>query len=168
MPRQLLKAEGGQGLVEFVVAFPIFAIFVLGILHGGWVLLRMNAIESGTAEGARVAAVSGCFSSGSCNGVRTDVVQTVKNQSRGAMDSVPAAGNCNEYASAERAICVEWVPGPDGQGPGDIGSGIRVRVKYVYEFPLGGADFDLESCAVSRLERRVSNPPATSSQTACP
>jgi hypothetical protein len=148
-------AERGQGLVEFVVILPFFGILVLGILSAVLVIARSNAVDHGTAEAARVAAVSGCSSS--CAGVRDRIVQVAKERSRGMLDDAQAAGSCN--FDDDEAICVEWMRGPNGEEPGEIGATVRVRTKFTWRMPVIGVVRGIQSCAVSKLERRVSNPP---------
>ena len=48
----------GQGLVEFALVLPIFAILLFGIIDFGRYVYTANAINNGTREGARSGSVS--------------------------------------------------------------------------------------------------------------
>ena len=74
-------------------------------------------------------------------------------------------------------ICVQWIAGPDGEAPGEVGASVRVWMRYRYKFltPLVNTlvPWDIEVCAVQREERPVDFTPdelstLTSSAIACP
>jgi Flp pilus assembly protein TadG len=138
------RGELGQGLVEFAVIFPIFIMLVFVILDGGIVMGRYGEVNHAAKEGARYAAT----------GATTNAVaDRVRDQSQGILDSVPTACSGAQY------ICVQYFQGPDDQDAGEVGSTVRVRVRYEYELftplpnVLGADDWTIASCAVARLER---------------
>jgi Flp pilus assembly protein TadG len=148
----MLRRERAQGLVEFAVIFPIFAILIFAVIDGGLVMGRYNNINNGAKEGARLAAVGG-------NDLGA-VHDRIEQQTHGLLDG--ATTGCGGYAAASDAICVEWFTGPDGEQPGAVGSSVRVRVKYEFEpiTPfLNLGDWTITACAVQRTERPVNNPP---------
>ncbi len=144
-----ISREDGQGLVEFAVVFPIFILLVFVVIDGGILMGRYGNINHSANEGARLLAVAG----GGTQPLDVNEIKArVKDQAHGLLDS---AGDCG---SGPPEICFEWADGPDGEEAGDVGSTVKVTVKYNYPLitPLvtsiiGG--FDIEACAVARLER---------------
>ena len=49
--------EGGVGLVEFSLAFPLLMVLIFGIIESSWAFSQHNDIRHGAREGARLAAV---------------------------------------------------------------------------------------------------------------
>lgn len=143
-------AERGQGIVEFAVIFPLLIAIIFVMIDGGLLMGRYNQVNHAAQEGARLAAT------GATSG---QVVQRVRQQSIELLEDVPSG--CAPGAS-ER-ICVRWFDGPNGEPAGQVGSSVRVDVRYEYDFvtpidsgPFGFAgvnDFDVNSCAIARLER---------------
>jgi Flp pilus assembly protein TadG len=157
--------ERAQGLVEFAVILPLFAFFLGMVIDGGLVMGRYNNITNAAKEGARLGAVGAS---------QSDIITRVEQQAHGGLDS--AVTDCAAYASSQTAICVQWIDGASvnggpSPGPGEVGSSVRVKAKYHYT-PLtpvlrqvGG--WEVEVCAVQRLEQPVDSPPSTSSGTSC-
>jgi len=52
------RRSRGQGLVEFALVLPIFAILLFGIIDFGRYVYTANAINNGTREGARSGSVT--------------------------------------------------------------------------------------------------------------
>lgn len=76
----------GQALTEFVLAFPIFALIVFGLLDVGRLVYINNAISQGAREGARVGSVA-AYSDGCGLGRDACVVSAVQ----GRMAAVPGS-----------------------------------------------------------------------------
>lgn len=157
--RRIQRQQHGQGLVEFAVIFPVFALVLFMILDGGLVMGRYNNITNSAKEGARLGAVGANA---------TEIVARTKAQAHGYLDSVPATGNCADLGSSavDDVICVQWVSGPDGQSPGAVGSSVRVKIDHEYDFltPIGGwtiGGWTVKSCAIQRIEQSISPPTAS-------
>lgn len=142
--------ERGQGIVEFAVIFPVLIVFVFMMIDGGILMGRYNQINHAAQEGGRIAAT----------GADTQaIVERVQAQANGVLDDVPPDGRC----FGQNQICVERVRGPDidgqpRQAAGEVGSYVKVTVRYRYDLltPLNGfglQDFDVSACALARLER---------------
>jgi hypothetical protein len=153
------RTENGQGLVEFAVIFPIFAVILFMILDGALVMGRYNNINNSAKEAARLGAVGANVN---------EIVTRAKDQAHGYLNSVPAGGNCSGLGSSsvDDVICVEWISGPNGESPGQAGSSVRVTIEHEYDFltPItnvfGVGGWTIEVCAVQRLERATSPPAA--------
>jgi len=157
-------AQRGQGLIEFAVIFPFFALILFAVIDGGLLMGRYNNINNAAKEGARLGAV------GAPPDGPNGIVKRVQQQAHGRLDS--ASTNCGDYASppaTTNVICVQWITGADGEAPGRVGSSVRVLVKYHYPFLtpilnwIGSGGWTIEACGVQRLERpfdvsSVSNP----------
>lgn len=157
------RTQSGQGIVEFAVIFPIFVFLVFAVIDGGLLMGRYNNMNNGAKEGARLGAVGA---------QQSDIVTRVEDQAHGNLDG--ASTNCGDWSSAavKKVVCVEWITGADGQQPGDVGSSVRVKVKYDYPFltPIInwiGDGWTIKTCAVQRLERPFDSPPNTSTDTSC-
>lgn len=140
--------ERGQGVVEFAVIFPIFAVMLFAVIDGGLVMGRYNSLQNASAEGARLAAVGSDASA---------VAGNVAAHSHGLMDGytldTPNSGACG---TAGKRICVEWLAGPDGAARCDVGSEVRVTVRYPDESITPLIDvgaWTIETQSVARLER---------------
>lgn len=144
MLQKFIRRELGQGVVEFAVIFPLFMILIFAVIDGGLVMGRYGEVNHSAKEGARYAAAGATVPA---------TVDLIKEQGQGILDDVITGCSGDEY------ICVEYINGPDGEDVGQVGSSVRVKVKYQYDLitPLpnfGGAnDWTIESCAVARLER---------------
>lgn len=155
----MLKRQTGQGLVEFAAVFPLLALMIFVIVDGGFLMGRYNNVNNSAKEGARLGAVSASTS---------QIVARAKDQAHGLLDSVPATGNCASWGNAavDDVICVEWVSGPNGEQPGQIGSSVRVRIRYSYDFltPMtnffSSGDWDVKVCAIQRMEQSASGIPS--------
>jgi hypothetical protein len=153
--RRLLRPQRGQGLVEFAVIFPIFGLLICAVVDGGVVMGRYNETNHAATVGARFGAVQ----TGSASSVRSAVVSQVSKYASGKASAYVA--NCNLSGSGpDAAVCIEWLTGPNGEAPGEIGSSIRVAVRYHYDgvtpifASFGG--WDVSACVVERLEQPVS------------
>lgn len=147
-------AEHGQGIVEFAAIFPVFILLVFVMIDGGLLMGRYNQVNHSAQEGARLAATGADLG---------DVVAQVRNQSIDLLQDVPAT-----CSNAQERICVEWYDGPNSAG--QVGSYVRVTVRYDYN-PITPIDqglfgsigfpdhFDVDACAISRLERPYLDPP---------
>jgi Flp pilus assembly protein TadG len=60
------RREGGQGLVEFSLVFPVFILLLFGILDLGRAIYAYNTIADAAREGARVAIVNQIQTSPDC------------------------------------------------------------------------------------------------------
>ena len=162
MKRIFHSGQGGQGLVEFAVIFPMFIMLVFVLIDGGFLMGRYNNITNAAKEGARLGAVGA---------TKQEIVARVKAQAHGKLDSVPAAGNCGGYAATGKEICVEWIKGPKGESPGATGASVRVTINYKYQLvtPLINkiGSWKISECAVQRQELGVANPSPTSTETSC-
>ena len=149
--------QRGQGIVEFAVIFPIFAFLLFAVIDGGLLMGRYNNINNATKEGARLGATGGATG-------KAEIVDRVQKQVHGDLDNTakhPLSTNCGDYAippANTNVICVQWINGPTGEAPGDLGSSVRVLVKYHYQFltPIVnwiGGGWTVTACAVQRLER---------------
>jgi hypothetical protein len=144
--------ERGQGLVEFAVIFPVFVLILFAVIDGGLVMGRYGQVNHAASVGARLGAVQ--------TGDADDAVDTIADRvEQDAPDRAsPYARSCN-FSSSSAAICVQWLPGPDGEPPGQAGSWIRVAVKYHYGgiTPLLGqlGGWDVKACVVARQEQPV-------------
>ncbi len=162
------SSQKGQGLVEFAVIFPIFALLIFVVVDTGLLMGRYNSVNHATKEGARLAAVGA---------THDEIVARIKTQSQGLLDG--ASENCPP--SADKDICVEWIPGPPGHSSdvGQVGSSVKVSIRYKYTLitplangriaglPVPGVPdgFEVTACAVARLERPVADPdPAGTSE----
>lgn len=160
MPRRF--SSRGQGLVEFAAIFPLFVVLIFGMIDGGLVMGRYNNINNSAKEAARLGAV----------GVdETLIVQRAQDQAHGQLDS--ASTSCADWSTQPRVICVEWIPGPNGEAPGNAGSSVRVKIKYHNPFltPIlnwtAGSTWDVKVCAVQRLEISISPVPNTGTGDSC-
>jgi hypothetical protein len=142
------RAERGQGIVEFAVIFPVFMALVFVMIDGGLVMGRYNQVNHAAQEGARFAAT----------GIDDpdEIAERVRAQSIELLEDVP------EGCTGTERICVRWVDGPNGAG--EVGSYVRVEVRYRHEFvtPLGSFGIqdhlDISACAIARLERPADFP----------
>jgi Flp pilus assembly protein TadG len=57
-PAQGARAGGGQSLVEFALAFPVFILIVFGLVDVGRLVYTYNTLSNAARDGARVAAVN--------------------------------------------------------------------------------------------------------------
>ncbi|MEX2245339.1 MAG: TadE/TadG family type IV pilus assembly protein [Dehalococcoidia bacterium] len=153
------RHERGQGLVEFAVIFPLFILLLFAMVDGGIVMGRYNNVTNAAKEGARYAAVQ----TGNDDTAKSRIVDLVKNHAHGALDSDLTTTCGNFYAaSADNAICVQWLEGPDGQDPGEVGSYVRVAIRHRQDLmlrilpALGGlGTWEIEGCALQRVERPI-------------
>ncbi|HXK34248.1 MAG TPA: TadE family protein [Dehalococcoidia bacterium] len=153
-------SERGQGIVEFAVVFPIFALFIFVMIDGGLLMGRNNVVHHSAREGARVAAT----------GADEDAIRDrVIDQSQGLLSD---AAGCEAVADDDAdMICVQWLDvfddaAGDLREAGQVGSAIRVRVRYKYDLltplpPPLDQGFTVESCALTRLERPNLGVPAS-------
>lgn len=151
--RRLLRRQRGQGLVEFAVIFPIFGLLICALVDGGVVMGRYNQTNHAATVGGRLGAVQ---SDTAANVASAVVAQAAKNAPGKASDYVQ---NCKNFSTLPKAICVEWLTGPDGEAKGAIGSSILVKVKYHYDgitpifASFGG--WTVSACVVERQEQPV-------------
>ena len=155
MIRSRRAGEHGQGILEFAVIFPIFIMLVFVVFDGGIMMGRYNAINHAAKEGARRAATGADA---------TTVRAVVAGQSQGLLD---ATTTCD--TTGDRSICVEWLDGPNTESAGQVGSEVRVTLRYRYGLktplangsllglPITGmpSGFQMSSCALVRLERPI-------------
>ena len=143
-----LSRQDGQGLVEFAVVFPIFMLLVMIVIDGGVLMGRYNNVNHAANEGARLLAVAGAGDDPAFD--PDEVRERVKDQAHGLLDD---AGPCGSGAPE---ICLEWGLGPNDEAVGEVGSTVKVTLKYLYDpiTPIPGFDgWEVEACAVARLER---------------
>jgi hypothetical protein len=144
------EGERGQGIIEFAVIFPFFIMLVFIMIDGGLLMGRYNQVNHAAQEGARL---------GSTGATLIDIRNHTRRQANNLLSGVPATCDGNDDR-----ICVEWYEGPNSVG--EVGSYVRVTVFYDYGFvtPInndifnsaGMPDhFDVDSCAIARLERPV-------------
>jgi hypothetical protein len=158
MMRRRLAHEHGQGILEFAVIFPIFVLLIFVVIDGGILMGRYNNINHAAKEGARLAATGADDA---------EVMVRTEQQPGGLLNG---AGGCGSGAPE---VCVEWSDGPNGEPAGQVGSSVKVTVKYRYGLItpivnwLKTDGFDVTSCAVTRLERPLSTSPAASGTGTC-
>ncbi|MBF6600092.1 MAG: pilus assembly protein [Dehalococcoidia bacterium] len=139
--------------------FPIFAVLLFAVIDGGLLFGRYNDMNNAAKEAARLAAVGA---------PRADIVSRAEQQSQLSWSGVTSCSS-----TSTRDICVEWVPGPNGETPGQSGSSVRVNIRYRDQFltPLpnwaGGGNWDIKVCAVQRLEQSIGSPAVVGQGTSC-
>ncbi len=148
--------------------FPIFAFLLFVVIDGGILFGRYNDINNAAKEGARLGAV---------DSENPHIVARVQHQVHGILDSANVNGcSPTAFGGAPKQICVELVSGPEGEQPGQLGSAVRVRIRYRYglitpAFSMFGLDpaFNVEACAVQRLEQSFGSTdiPKMPSQSSC-
>ena len=147
MNRQL-AAEHGQGLVEFAVIFPLFITLIFVMIDGGLLMGRYNQVNHAAQEGARLGATG-------ANGAA--IAARAQRQANNLLSGVPV--DC----SGGEQVCVQWFKGPNNEPAGQVGSSVRVKIRYDYGLltPLDNFGFpdhmDVDSCAIARLERPLSS-----------
>ena len=52
------RLTGGQALVEFAIALPVFVLLVFGLIDGGRLVIGYTTLENASRAGARVAIVN--------------------------------------------------------------------------------------------------------------
>lgn len=155
MIKRLQHGQRGQGLLEFAVIFPIFALLIFAVIDGGLLMGRYNNINNAAKEGARLGAVGADWDA---------IITRVQQQAHGELDT--ASTNCGDMAvdSVGNVICVQWITGAEtlggvGAAPGEVGASVRVMLKYRYKLitPLINriGHWDITACAVQREERPV-------------
>jgi hypothetical protein len=152
--------ERGQGLLEFAVIFPVFMIVLFVIIDAALVMGETNGTNNAAKEAARFGAVQ----TGDWDDIRDDIVDLVESQTK--LDTSGGSAACNGIVPE---VCVEWIDGPDDQDGGEVGSYIRVILKYEYDpvtplfsFLPGGTidpNWVIETCAIQRVERPVDDSP---------
>ncbi len=143
-----LSRQDGQGLVEFAVVFPIFMLLVMIVIDGGVLMGRYSNINHSASEGARLLAVAGTGDAGSFD--PDEARARVEDQAHGLLD------NPNDCGGGPPEICFEWGLGPNDEAAGEVGSTVKVTLKYLYDpiTPIPGFNgWEVEACAVARLER---------------
>ncbi len=127
-------------------------IFVL--VDGGLVMGHYNRVTNAAREGARQAAVGADL---------TTIQSVVENQTQ---LTSPIDTNCADFSStAQDAVCVEWIQGPNGEAPYAFGSSVLVAVKHQYNLvtPLltfwgsPNPTWTITSCSTARLEQLIVN-----------
>jgi Flp pilus assembly protein TadG len=148
--------QRGQGLVEFAVIFPLFAFLMFAVIDGGLLMGRYNQTNHAASVGARLGSVQQGSASAAVDAVVADAAV------HGAGSAADYVHSCNFGGGGpDAAVCVQWLAGPNGEAPGDVGSQIRVAVKYKYTLitPLVNqiADWNITSCSVERQEQPLTN-----------
>lgn len=153
------RTEHGQGLIEFAVIFPVFILLVFVLIDGGLVMGRYSQVNHAAQEGARYGAT------GASSG---EIAARVRDQSINLLEDVPTG-------CGGEGICVRWYSGPNGEPRGQVGSLVRVIVRYNYDFvtpldvPFGVSKFDVDACAMARVERPTSvGGPIPTDEAKCP
>lgn len=142
------RRDHGQGLIEFAVIFPIFALMLFAVVDGGFLMRHFITVNGAVKEGARYGAVGA-----SAGGIQT----VVANNAGGALTGSRLAGN---------SVCVVWLAGPSGELPGNVGSLVKVSVVYHYKLITGlfqlwrvpKPDWAIKANAIQRVERPVAAP----------
>jgi Flp pilus assembly protein TadG len=151
--RRRPAAERGQGIVEFAIIFPIFIMLVFVMVDGGILMGRYNQVNHAAQEGARFGATGASASA---------IAARARAQSNDLLGTVPTS-----CANQSERICVQWFEGPNDEPAGEVGSSVRVTIRYDHNlitpldaaaFGMGGlpGHFDVDSCAIARLERPAS------------
>jgi hypothetical protein len=147
-----MKRQRGQGLVEFAVIFPVFALVLFLVLGGGILMGRYNNINNSAKEAARLGAVAASL---------PEINTRAQQQAHGQLDTA-LTGTAACTATSGNRICVQWIPGPGGApAPGELGSSIRVIIGYEYSLFsgfFGSFPIHMSVCAIQRLEQKVSVP----------
>lgn len=154
------RTEKGQGLVEFAVIFPIFAVLLFVVIDGGLALGRYNNMQNSSKEGARLGAVGANHN---------EIVDRVREQAHGLLDDASLDCADMDDDTVDDVICVEWIEGPDNEIPGRVGASVRVKVKFKHGYitPLPNVISDglsMTVCAVQRQEQSFSPPAASVGQ----
>lgn len=156
------RGELGQGVVEFAVIFLPVLFLVMIIIDGGLLMSRYNTLTHGSREGARIASTGASLA---------EVCDRVRAQSQGLVDNGDPCNGSSACGGARPSICVQYSagPAPSSQLAGEVGSTVKVRVRYAYEplIPIFGAvaDIDFDTCSVARLERPLTSVSASGSNT---
>ncbi len=90
-----LRGQRAQGLVEFAVIFPIFALLLFAIVDGGLLMGRYNNINNAAKEGARAGAVQ----YGDGDDALDAVIDRVTEQAHGELDDTadhPLSTECDD------------------------------------------------------------------------
>lgn len=141
-----LRSQAGAALVEFALVAPIFLLLLLGMFDFGKVFNYWIDTTQLSHEGVRFAAVD-------------------KNPGPGATlaDSIRMRADTDELkngsasVSAPMKVCIDF---PDGDS--DVGSAVRVRIEFTYQFMGYLADSGLTTKtltqeATMRIERPMND-----------
>jgi Flp pilus assembly protein TadG len=165
MPRRIVLGSRrsdpkGQGLAEFALVLPVFALAVFGLLDVGKLVYTNAALSQAAREGARLAATEaawvGSTSPGCGSGnpyapvcpanvseLMTHVTTAVNRMTVGLGPVTAVHLSCNAGTGSDAAPSGAWTDDPGGGGNGcQNGSGdplgaagelVSVRVEYTYQ-----------------------------------
>ena len=124
--RRLRRREGGQSLVEFVLALPILLVIVFGIVEFAAAWRTYQVVTNVAREGARLAVLPSTTS---------DALVTAR------IDSLLVGSGLNLSFRATTLTCA----GNPGlcSGPGSTGQPDEVQVDYSHTFVVLGPVLDL-------------------------
>ncbi len=139
--------SGGQSLVEFALALPIFALLVFGLIDGGRLVIEYTTLANASREGARVAIVNQSNDATDCVSVRTFKCAAVDH------------GGAFGVTSAE----IDDLDALDSDTCETSGCDITVTVRHTWTpiTPLASLifdPFDLEASTTMPVERLFADP----------
>jgi Flp pilus assembly protein TadG len=125
--RKSLPGAGGQSLVEFALALPIFLLLLCGVIDGGRAIFAYNQMSQVTRDVARVASTA-CFrTTPACDASTGPIAGSISSQAAGYQGPVTWTVAClNPATHLERSGA-----GTDKCSPGDF-----VRVAVTSSFNL--------------------------------
>jgi hypothetical protein len=150
------RGQHGQGLVEFALVLPVFALALFGLLDVGRLVYTNSALSQAAREGARLAATEAAWVGSSCGtgtyapvcpasvaDLMTHVTTAVNGMTVGLGPVTDVHISCNSGASGDTAPSDDWTDAPGGGGNGcQDGAGnplgaagelVSVRVEYTYQ-----------------------------------
>jgi hypothetical protein len=157
------RGQRGQGLVEFAIVLPVFALALFGLLDVGKLVYTNSALSQAAREGARLAATEAawvgfspshpeCRSGNQYAPVCPNTAADLKTHVTTAVNGMTVALgpvsdvyiSCNSGASGDPAPSGDWTDTPptgvgngcqDGAGDplGATGELVSVRVEYTYQ-----------------------------------
>jgi hypothetical protein len=141
-----LRGQGGQGLLEFAMIFPIIVVMLAIVFDIGLALNHRATLQHAAREGARMAAVS---DGSNCQDIRDRIHDQSQNL-------VPAD---NTITFAYQDL--------NGDGKDDAGDNVDVNIPYDYQpkflqtafgmFGLTAGSFNMDVTGSSRVERTVAS-----------
>jgi hypothetical protein len=150
------QGQRGQGLVEFALVLPVFALALFGLLDVGRLVYTNSALSQAAREGARLAATEAAWVGSSCGtgtyapvcpatvaDLRAHVTTAVNRMTVGLGPVADIHISCNSGASGDATPSGDWTDAPGGGGNGCQDGGgnpvgaegelVSVRIEYTYQ-----------------------------------